>query len=671
MNKKRKKLEGQELKKTILFVLVFATSFLYIAWRLLFTLPLRHGLVAVVFGVILWIAESLNTVETFTHFNNARHVRIPEMPVIPESMYPDVDVLICTHNESAELLYKTLNGCNYMRYPDFGKVHIYICDDANRLEIKQLTQKMGVRYFGFDGNKHAKAGNINYALERTVSPLVAIFDADMIPTKDFLMETVPYFFSNEVIQKDGVWRLRTSQEKQNKEKPLGYVQTRQSFYNPDPLQRNLYMEQLVTNEQDYFYRAVNVARTHSDSAAFAGSNTVFSRKALEEVGGLATYSITEDLATSIPVISAGYRTVAVDKELAHGLSPDDAFNFIKQRKRWSRGSSQVIPTGRFFSSALPVKSKWNFFTSYLYWWTFMRRFIFILAPILYGVFGVIVADVTLVELLAVWLPYYLIYNTGLRIMSGDTINALWNSIVDTVQFPYLLWPVIAGTLKIPEKKFWVTPKEKVMGRNSSLRLAIPHITLAVLSLITVLVCGYQVVTYRYEGAIIVLYWAAYNFLILLIAIAYYRGRMIDSEYERIPVKVPAALIVDNQLVNVKTVFLAEDCLMVVPTQETELPLGEEIWVAIQDNDYKAQMKVIIKQIEKMDGEWQYLLHICEIDDAQKREYLQIIYDRNHPFSQRSNITFLIVLKSIVTGWRQDSRTRKSKKRKEYKTEKVH
>lgn len=249
-------------KKSILFYLVFLTSLFYVVWRALYTLPFRHGTVATICGIILLIAESATIIETFTHFLNVRNVKIPEMPVIDDDLYPTVDVLIATHNESEELLYKTVNGCLHMKYPDKSKVHIFLCDDGNRPEIHALAEKMGVGYFGFSGNKYAKAGNLNYAIPKTSSTLIAIFDADMIPTSDFLLETVPYFYVNDVIKDHGVWRRRRPNEPKGTEKPLGYVQTQQSFYNPDPLQRNLYKEDSAPNEQDYLFLPVRQRGPH-------------------------------------------------------------------------------------------------------------------------------------------------------------------------------------------------------------------------------------------------------------------------------------------------------------------------------------------------------------------------------------------------------------------------
>lgn len=143
-----------------------------------------------------------------------------------------MDVFIATHNESAKLLYKTVNACTFLEYPDKGKVHIYVCDDGNREEIRKLAEDFGVGYLGLSDNRHAKSGNYNHALSCTFSPLIATFDADMIPRREFLVKTVPYFFIPE--------------------KKMGLIQTPQSFYNQDLFQFNLFSEKDIPNEQDFF-----------------------------------------------------------------------------------------------------------------------------------------------------------------------------------------------------------------------------------------------------------------------------------------------------------------------------------------------------------------------------------------------------------------------------------
>ena len=201
-----------KLKVAIFFRITTIVSLIYIIWRIFFTIPTGYGIVSFICGIILVVCEAIGIFEEYEHYVSVAKKLVPTKPELKPEDYPDVDVFIATHNESTDLLYKTVNGCTYMEYPDKSKVHIYICDDANRPEMKALAEQLGVGYFGLENNKDAKAGNLNNAMRLTSSKLIATFDADMIPRRDFLMATVPYFFRDEKV---------------------GFIQTPQSFYNPD------------------------------------------------------------------------------------------------------------------------------------------------------------------------------------------------------------------------------------------------------------------------------------------------------------------------------------------------------------------------------------------------------------------------------------------------------
>ena len=202
-------------------------SALYIIWRTLFTLTLLDGLFSFIGGLILLLAEIIGTLELVMHFFTLCHYQKPVKPQISDNEYPHVDIFIATFNEPAELLYKTINACNHLNYPDSKKIHIYLCDDGNRPTIEALAKDLGVHYLSRTEHLHAKAGNLNNALAHSNSPYILTLDADMIPMSDFLISVIPYFF----------------QEKNN----IGFFQTPQSFYNPDLFQYNLSAEQSIPN----------------------------------------------------------------------------------------------------------------------------------------------------------------------------------------------------------------------------------------------------------------------------------------------------------------------------------------------------------------------------------------------------------------------------------------
>lgn len=77
----------------------------------------------------------------------------------------------------------------------------------------------------------------------------------------------------------------------------------------------------------------------------------------------------------------------------------------------------------------------------LYWWSFFCRLVFILAPILFALCGVRLADCGFGELLLFWLPAHLSYRVSVKYLSTNIRNARWSRIIDTILAPYLVIPV--------------------------------------------------------------------------------------------------------------------------------------------------------------------------------------------------------------------------------------
>ncbi|MGI6169457.1 MAG: glycosyltransferase family 2 protein [Christensenellales bacterium] len=614
--------------RTILLVCVVITSIIYIGWRIFFTIPFRFGLLATILGIALVVAETIAVVEALDNYRNMQAADPPEKPEIPAHMYPDVDILVTTHSEDTNLLYKTLNGCIHMKYPDKKKIHIYLCDDTNRPEMQQLAQQMGVGYFGMENNTDAKAGNLNNALAQTDSPLVVTFDADMIPRSEFLMETVPFFSLPKMIKEDGIWRERTPEEIDEKEK-IGFIQTPQSFYNADLFQFNLYAEKNIPNEQDYFFREINIGRNRTNSVVYAGSNTVISREALDEVGGIRTGTITEDFATGLDIQTAGYTTYAISKVVAHGLAPKDYKSLIKQRQRWARGCVQVLRSFRFLSSSLPLRAKASYMICFLYWWTFFRRFIYILSPILFMVFGIVVVDCSIWELLLIWLPSYLIYNRANKVMSGNIRTVRWSNIVDAVMFPYLLIPVIAETFGLRMRKFVVTPKGKTSSRNSHIKYAIPHMILAGLSVAGLVFCINDLIVWQNYGGIIIFYWLVVNLYTLLNAIVLIAGRINYRSDERFYASVPVTLDTGTVRLEGETADLSENGIAVLLEKTEYLPYEDSILVELSYKDYCARLMAKVLHVQQVGKVWKYSMKITEITESNRQQYLQIVFDRDH------------------------------------------
>ena len=288
-----------KIKRKSFFLCTIIMTVIYLSWRIFFTIPFKMGKWSLFFGLFLIIVEIIGFIELWEHFANMSNIYEPEKSNPPKEWYPDIDVFIATYNEPVELLKKTIIGCINMDYIQKRKVHIYLCDDGNREEMKALADKMGINYLTREEHKGDKAGNLNNALKFSKSPLIVTFDADMIPMTNFLKETVPYFYITEEEQEEYI-------KKHKKEKKIGFIQAPQCFYNPDLFQFNLFSERRVPNEQDYFYRDVQLSRNKTNSVIYGGSNTVISREALTEIEGFYENSVTEDFATGMLIQAKGY-----------------------------------------------------------------------------------------------------------------------------------------------------------------------------------------------------------------------------------------------------------------------------------------------------------------------------------------------------------------------------
>ncbi len=620
--------------KRWIFPLTAIATLLYLGWRTFFTLPFGYGAVSMVVAVLLLLSEIFAGFEALEQYLNMVFFKEPEMPTdVPKAWYPDVDVFVTTHNEETDVVFKTVNACLHMEYPDKKKVHIYICDDMDRPEMNALAKRMGVGYLGLSDNKHAKAGNLNNAINKTKSPLIATFDADMIPRHFFLMRTVPYFFLPEMEKEKSVaWGERV-RKKFGKKGAIGFIQALQSFYNADLFQFNLYAENRIPNEQDYFFRDINIGRNRANASLFVGSNAVLSRAALEEVGGIALDTITEDFETGLRIQEKGYRCYALAKPLAHGLAPHSIKSLIAQRERWGRGCVQSLKNvGLLFRSNLEWGAKISYFFCLVYWWTFGRRFVYTIAPILSGLFSIHVVECTLQGLLAFWLPYYFLNNYTVSALSGKTRTQHWSNLIDTIIFPYLVLPIIKETIGIKKKKFVVTSKNKAKQEPVSTRsYALPHMYLLLFSALAFVACMLTMIETRGLYEVIIVFWLVVNGKNLLLSIFFMLGRKNFRKADRFYVSLPVSCEYGGNTYKGTTSDISETGMAVRFDFPYFLPNDSSFTVKISSDRYKAEMRCEVTHVDPIaaTGAWRYSFKIVDVSEDNWENYLQIVYDRDH------------------------------------------
>ena len=189
---------------------------------------------------------------------------------------------------------------------------IYLLDDGARPEIEFLTIELGCEYIARKNGKHAKAGNINHALPKTKGEIIAFFDADCIPTRNFLTRTLGFF------------------QKEN----TGLVIAGQSYYNAESVSQNMCLSSICSNS----FSKMQEGRDTYNALLCFGTGFLIRRTALNKIGGIPHETLSEDWATSILLQSSGYKTYYVRDFLTSGASAENMREFLKQRLRWARGT---------------------------------------------------------------------------------------------------------------------------------------------------------------------------------------------------------------------------------------------------------------------------------------------------------------------------------------------
>jgi len=114
------------------------------------------------------------------------------------------------------------------------------------------------------------------------------------------------------------------------------------FYSPDPFERNLSQFRRIPNEGELFYGLVQDGNDFWNAAFFCGSCAVIRRTALQEIGGIAVETVTEDAHTSLRLQRNGWNTAYINIPQAAGLATESLSGHIGQRIRWARGMIQIL-----------------------------------------------------------------------------------------------------------------------------------------------------------------------------------------------------------------------------------------------------------------------------------------------------------------------------------------
>lgn len=469
----------------------------YLYWRLTSTLDFETATDAS-FGYLLLFAEVYGiTCLVLGYIQTAWPLeRQPVMIDRPPSEWPTVDVFIPTYNEDLSVVRLAVLAALTLDWPA-EKLRVYLLDDGRRDAFRDFAQTCGAIYLTRDNNRHAKAGNLNEALKRTSGDFVAIFDCDHVPTRSFLQVSMGSFL---------------------RDPKLAMVQTPHFFFSPDPFERNLETHGKVPNEGQLFYGLVQDGNDIWNASFFCGSCAVLRRAPLEEIGGVAVETVTEDAHTALKMSRLGYNMAYIAVPQAAGLATENLSSHVGQRIRWARGMAQIFRIDNpLFGSGLTMGQRLCYANAMLHFFYGLPRLIFLVAPVAYLVFGVNVFTASTSMVLAYALPAIVLASITNSKIQGNHRHSFWNEVYETVLAWYILMPVLMALLNPRWGKFNVTAKGgKIDQEYYDWKMALPYVLLLAVNGI----CAIFGITELLQGsdkpftALINGVWVVYNTVIL-------------------------------------------------------------------------------------------------------------------------------------------------------------
>src|SRR5262245_61920730 len=258
----------------------------------------------------------------------------------PLDPLPVVTIQLPLYNEMyvADRLIASVCAIDYPR----ERLEIQVLDDsidetrsiAEAAVRRFAAQGIDIKYFHRTDRTGFKAGALEAGLRTARGEFIAIFDADFIPTRDFLTRLMPHFADPGV----------------------GMVQARWGHINQD--------YSLLTKIQsillDGHFVLEHGGRNRSGRFFnFNGTAGIWRRVVIDDAGGWQHDTLTEDLDLSYRAQLRGWRFVFVSEVIAPAEVPVEMNAFKSQQYRWAKGSIQtcrkLLPV--LLRSKLPVGVK--------------------------------------------------------------------------------------------------------------------------------------------------------------------------------------------------------------------------------------------------------------------------------------------------------------------------
>ncbi|MEA3337659.1 MAG: cellulose synthase family protein [Chloroflexota bacterium] len=280
---------------------------------------LIHATIAILLAV--YGANTLFLTLTYAY---ARQQRGQEPELCRPENWPVVTVQLPIFNE-LHVVERLISSVAALDYPR-DRLQIQILDDsidettalAAACVDKYRLQGLDIQLLHRSERPGFKAGALDDALNHVKGELIAIFDADFVPSPDFLRRTVPQLIADPI---------------------AGFLQTRWGHLNDTysmltgaqaiALDGHFVVEQVARCQNGWFF-------------GFNGTGGVWRKSCIETAGGWQPDTLCEDLDLSYRAQLAGWRGIYLPDVVSPAEIPPQLAAFKQQQARWATGSIQTF-----------------------------------------------------------------------------------------------------------------------------------------------------------------------------------------------------------------------------------------------------------------------------------------------------------------------------------------
>ena len=282
--------------------------------------------ILVIYGlclVLIFFYSVIQLTLAFAYLKNKKKQQNRVIPDLDLTNAPKVTVQLPMFNEMyvAERIIETVAQMDYPR----EKFQIQVLDDSTD-ETKDIiankcaevaARGINIQHVHRVDRTGYKAGALDAAMDKVEGEFIAIFDADFVPSQDFLLRTIPYFNTDNV----------------------GVVQTRWGHLNKD---YSLLTELQAFGLNGHFAIEQGGRNASGHYINFNGTAGVWRRATIDDAGGWEHDTITEDLDLSYRAQMKGWRFVYLEEVESPAELPITMSALKSQQHRWMKGGAEVF-----------------------------------------------------------------------------------------------------------------------------------------------------------------------------------------------------------------------------------------------------------------------------------------------------------------------------------------